>query len=311
MEWFAGGCLIEHPTLWSESELPTTSKGITGKNFKSLRHPLWTQNKARLIQAYLQLFEYITHHGTYIDGFAAPQDAEHLDMWAAKLVLEMEPKWFRDFWLCDISRAGVERLKALQVEHASATRRVTVLEGDFNDKVCEILGSGVITEKTATFALLDQRTFECEWRTVETLAQHKSSGNKIELFYFFPTGWIDRSLAAVSTPQTKAKVDRWWGRTDWHHLLGMDGTVRALMVANRFDKELGYKKAVPYPIHSEKRGGRVMYHMIHATDHPEAFALMVRAYRKISGRPDIEVKEQQLDLEDLLQELQSDESLEG
>jgi hypothetical protein len=39
-----------------------------------------------------------------------------------------------------------------------------------------------------------------------------------------------------------------------------------------------------------------MYHMIHATDHAEAFSLMVRAYRKISGRPDIEVKEEQLDL---------------
>jgi hypothetical protein len=41
---------------------------------------------------------YITKHGTYIDGFAAPQEAEHPDMWAAKLVLEMTPKWFRNFW---------------------------------------------------------------------------------------------------------------------------------------------------------------------------------------------------------------------
>ena len=49
-----------------------------------------------------------------------------------------------------------------------------------------------------------------------------------------------------------------------------------------------------------------MYHMIHATDHPEAFSLMVRAYRKISGRPDIEVKEEQLDLLDgLLREIQT------
>jgi hypothetical protein len=79
-------------------------------------------------------------------------------------------------------------------------------------------------------------------------------------------------------------------------LLGMDGTARAQLVANRFEQELGFKKAVAYPIHSERRGGRVMYHMIHATDHAEAFSLMVRAYRKISGRPDIEVKEEQLDL---------------
>jgi hypothetical protein len=38
------------------------------------------------------------NHGTYIDGFAAPQDEEHPEMWAAKLVLEMMPKWS---WVAD------------------------------------------------------------------------------------------------------------------------------------------------------------------------------------------------------------------
>jgi len=159
--------LNELPQLWPEGVLPKSPAGFPVKNFKSLRFPLWTQNKARLIQAYLQLFEYITHHGTYIDGFAAPQEDEHPEMWAAKLVLEMRPKWFRDFWLCDLDPAGVEALKSLQSEHASARRRVNVLEGDFNEKVYDILNSGQITERKATFALLDQRTFECEWRTVE------------------------------------------------------------------------------------------------------------------------------------------------
>ena len=114
---------------------------------------------------------------------------------------------------------------------------------------------------------------------MEALSRHISTGNKIELFYFFATGWVDRSLTAVRKADTKSKVDRWWGRTDWHELLGMEGNARAKMVARRFEQELGYKKAVPYPIHSDKWGGRVMYHMIHATDHPEAFSLMVRAYR--------------------------------
>jgi len=302
-----GDCLNELPQLWPEGVLPKSPAGFPVKNFKSLRFPLWTQNKARLIQAYLQLFEYITHHGTYIDGFAAPQEDEHPEMWAAKLVLEMRPKWFRDFWLCDLDPAGVEALKSLQSEHASARRRVNVLEGDFNEKVYDILNSGQITERKATFALLDQRTFECEWRTVEALSRHKSTGNKIELFYFFATGWVDRSLAAVSRPETKRKVDRWWGRADWHELLGMEGNARAKMVARRFEKELGYGKAIEYPIHSQSRGGRVMYHMIHATDHPEAFSLMVRAYRKVSGRPDLEATEQQLDFEELLREIQKDD----
>ena len=296
--------------LWSDHELPQHRAALRGANFKSLRYPLWTQNKARLIQAYLQLFVYITHHGTYMDGFAAPQDAGHSDKtWAAKLVLEMEPKLIREFWLCDLSPKGAEKLEELRAIHAAPDvrpkRRITVLQGDFNERVYEFLQSGRITEKTATFALLDQRTFECEWRTVEALSRHKT-GNKIELFYFFPTGWIDRSIAAVTRPGTRAKVERWWGRSDWASLRGMDSLERARMMATRFEKELGYKKAEVFPIYSETRGGRVMYHMIHASDHPEALALMVRAYRKVSGRPDLESKEVQLDLLQSLHDIQQD-----
>jgi len=49
-----------------------------------------------------------------------------------------------------------------------------------------------------------------------------------------------------------------------------------------------------------------MYHMIHASDHPEALPLMVRAYRKVSGRPDLEGKEEQLDMIDLLRDIQDE-----
>lgn len=78
------------------------------------------------------------------------------------------------------------------------------------------------------------------------------------------------------------------GNKNWGDLRGIDGTTRARLVANRFEKELGYGKSHVYPIHSERRGGRVMYHMIHATDHAEAPPLMVRAYRKMSGRSNLQ-----------------------
>ena len=298
------GGISDHPSLWPDGVLPQQLQKLPEKNFQSLRFPLWTQNKARLIQEYLRLFEFITHHGTYIDGFAAPQESAHEDMWAAKLVLEIEPKWFREFWLCDIDQPGIERLKKLKTKHEAAKRRIEVLEGDFNETVSDILNAGTIGEKTATFALLDQRTFECEWRTVIALSRHKKA-TKIELFYFFPTGWIDRSLGAVRVDATIAKVRRWWGRDDWKSLLGMDGIARALMVAKRFESELGYGKATVYPIHSELRRGRVMYHMIHATDHPEASPLMIRAYRKVSGRTELDSK-QQTDFKDLWLRIDSD-----
>ncbi len=62
-----------------------------------LRQPVWTENKAKFIERYLYYFVLITKHGTYIDGFAGPQRPGNPEMWAAKLVLESEPKWLRHF----------------------------------------------------------------------------------------------------------------------------------------------------------------------------------------------------------------------
>jgi hypothetical protein len=82
--------------------------------------------------------------------------------------------------------------------------------------------------------------------------------------------------------------------------------VRAMMVAKRFEDELGYGKANVYPIHSERRGGRVMYHMIHATDHAEASPLMIRAYRKVSGRSELN-QERQMNFDELWLRIESDQ----
>jgi hypothetical protein len=49
-----------------------------------------------------------------------------------------------------------------------------------------------------------------------------------------------------------------------------------------------------------------MYHMIHATDHAEASPLMIRAYRKVSGRTEIE-RGTQMGFEELWQRIESDE----
>jgi three-Cys-motif partner protein len=246
----------------------------------------------------------VTKHGAYIDGFAAPQRRDRLDLCAAKLVLDAEPKRVRDLWLCDLDPNGAQILRDLADIYQEKGRTVNVIEGDFNTTVSQVLFSGRITEKTATFALLDQRTFECAWSTVEALARHKTT-MKIEIFYFLATGWLDRSINAVKRAETASRLDRWWGRSDWKTLLGMESIARAKLVAARFRNELGYAYAYPYAIHNEARGGRTMYHMIHATDHVEAPPLMIRAYRKISGRSEIEAEEQ-MDLEMLWQRLETD-----
>jgi three-Cys-motif partner protein len=250
--------------------------------FRPLRYPIWTENKARLIERYLYYFVLITRHGAYIDGFAGPQQPDKPDTWAAKLVLETRPRWLRSFFLCDADYDQAKRLEELKAsqpppEQGEAARTVEIYHEDFNNVVHKILRPENIGERTATFCLLDQRTFECHWQTVVALAKYKTEGMKIELFYFVPTGWLGRALAGL---RDHSIADKWWGNSNWQELRNIRSQNRANLFCDRFQQELGYRTAVAWPIYERAGGGRVMYHMIHATDHPEAPNLMSRAYRK-------------------------------
>jgi len=252
---------------------------------KPIRHPIWTENKAKLIERYLYYFVLLTKHGTYIDGFAGPQEPTKPEMWAAKLVLESEPRWFRHFHLFDAKKQQVKYLNDLKLEQPERdakgrkiNRNIEVYEGDFNARVRELLKGRSIKPKEATFCLLDQRTFECHWSTLKALAQYehkKVENNKIELFYFLAIGWIGRALAALHDDEI---LKRWWGRDDWTELRGMGTSFLLELMVKRFKNELGYKSVKPWPIFERKNGGNIMYYMIHATDHPDAPGLMSRAY---------------------------------
>jgi three-Cys-motif partner protein len=249
--------------------------------FKSIRNPIWTKNKAKLIERYIFYFIQVTHHGTYIDGFAGAQYSDHPEAWAAKLALELRPRWLRNFFLCERKLLKFQKLEVLRNEQPARERGepkrvVQIYHDDFNNAVTTILGSGKITAREATFCLLDQHTFECKWSTVERLARHKNEGHKIELFYFLAAGWFGRAMAGIRN--TKILED-WWGRNDWKTLRGMSSAARAELVCERFRKELGYTYAYHFPILSKAHGRSIAYHMVHATDHPIAPGLMMRAYR--------------------------------
>ena len=256
--------------------------------------PVWSYAKARLIAEYLRLFVLITRHGTYIDGFAGPQVDE--ECWSARQVLEIQPPWLRHFYLCDKQPTAVRQLHELQAAHPDRDVRVLGPD-DFNVLVDGILDPAVIGAAEATFCLLDQRTFECHWETVVKLARFKGSpGYKIELFYFLANAWLDRAIAASTSFGGQAEIDEWWGGDGWKVLLGAHHTARANLVAERFRTELGYRFAQPYEIYAREEGTRVMYYMIHATDHPAAPNLMARAYTSAVRPPAPE----QLDLVSLL-----------
>ncbi len=267
----------EQSFLFDLLSIPVGEKKL---ELKTAHAPVWTENKAQLIQRYLRYFVFITKHGTYLDAFAAPQSPDHADVsCAAKLVLESEPKWFRNFALFDLDAQGIVFLQKLADANAIAKRDIKVTHGDSNVTLPAFLKANPIPEKEATFCLLDQRTFECDWRTVIDVATHKKCGNKIEIFYFLAQGWLDRSIAALGKPDETLR--KWWGNDDWKILQQKPGSERGMFLADRFKREFGYKYAYPFPIYQrdDATGGKVMFWMIHASDHDEAPKLMVRAYR--------------------------------
>lgn len=251
-----------------------TFKGSIGDGY-----PVWTENKAKLIQRYVRYFLMITKHGTYIDGFAGPQVEEYNDdTWSAKRVLEIRPAWLRRFILCDKKPSQIKHLEALRQERQDGgdNRLIDIYPGDFNQSIDKILTPGAIRAKEATFCLLDQRTFECKWATVRKIAQYKPA--KIEQFYFLPVGWLARSIDALKNDQI---LRDWWGRDDIDILRATSNShAFALLFKDRFEKELGYKSVLAWPIFDRGEDGKIMYFMIHATDHPEAPRLMHRAYRQ-------------------------------
>lgn len=219
----------------------------------------------------------VTKHGVYLDLFAGPQRASDTENWSVRRVLERRTEGnpaIRHYAVCDSDPDQVRLLRDLGRTHGS----FRVCAGDANELVHQMLKEAPISQKTACFCLIDQRTFECRWNTVEAVAQFKREGYKIELFYFLAQGWIDRAWAST---KEEGRLAAWWGNDDYERFRALSSIDRAQTLCSRFRGELGYTYSDPFAIHAKGEGSRTMYYMIHASDHPEACRLMSRAYRRV------------------------------
>ncbi len=260
--------------------LPAPEPVLRGK---SSTRPLWTKYKADLIQRYLYLFVQITHHGTYIDGFAGPQYVDKPEHWSARLVLDVD--LLQHFHLFEIDGPKLGLLRKLKDDHPG--RDVNIYPIDFNEGVLALLRPELIPERQATFCLIDQHTFECAWDTLKAIAAYKAGGYRIELFYFLATGWLDRAMSATKDDE---RLRRWWGGEGYREFLRLGATERAYHFAKRLRDELGYAYVFHWAIHEKELGGRIMYFMVHAADHPDAPKLMWRAYADVQPHAPIPEK---------------------
>lgn len=273
--------------LFDIESLPTAE---IEQRFRNIDTPLWTRNKARFIARYLNTFTFVTKHGTYIDAFAGPQHEDSREeSWAAKLVMENRPAWIRNFYLFEKDPKQVSHLEDLKSSYLAEVqdgvrRQVEVQAGDCNVTLPEFLAQNPIREKEATFCLFDQRSTECDWTTVKSVASHKggNGGRKIEIFYFLAQGWIDRAIKSWRN-DAELRCKKWWGRDDVESFLNLSSFSRGKIFASRFKNELGYRFALPFPIQKEGERGMIMFWMIHASDHERAPVLMTQAYRHIGA----------------------------
>ena len=249
---------------------------LTKPKLEKSRAPLWTTEKASLIDEYIHLFLLVTKHGVYVDLFAGPQRMDDTESWSVRRVLERRTEGnpaIHHYAVCDKDPAQAKRLRDLGSHHAS----FRVYAGDVNEEIHTILKNAPIGSNTACFCLIDQRTFECHWATVEAVAQHKAEGRKIELFYFLAQGWLDRAQSRASPEKLRA----WWGDGDYDHFLRLRSYERANTLCQRFRDELNYEYVTPFAIQEKGEGSRTMYYMVHASDHRRAVELMSQAYRKV------------------------------
>jgi len=200
------------------------------------------------------------------------------DDWSIKRVIERRSGGpnFKHFAACDLNASQIAHLERLRQIHSTQPFNFKIYRGDANEKIDQMLHDAPLGEKVMPcFCLIDQRTMECDWETVRTIATFVSQGYKIEIFYFLAERWLDRTWRSI---QDKEKLRRWWGRDDYEPFLERQSVDRAFALRDRFRSELGYKYAEPWSIHQHGGTGTTMFYMIHASDHPRARLLMSQAY---------------------------------
>lgn len=257
----------------------------------------WTLEKLVVLEKYLKQYRRVAGNGTYIDGFAgkgslaiAGRDAEY----KGPARIAIDSRTFKEHYLFEKHGATYADLDTNIRFHYPRKRRnhIRLSEGDFNEKVVELLASGKIPKDKPCFAFLDPNSTELPWSTVELLARYKEpvsppSVCKVELWILFNSHQafqrlIDRQGEDDYERSGRAKAfDKIMGGRDaWWDLFKQGAHVNAYArrYADRLVRDLGYGFAHPQIIRDPGTGAD-QYFMIHASDHKAAFDFMRWAKR--------------------------------
>ena len=266
----------------------------------------WTLDKLEVFANYLKLYRRVAGGGAYIDAFAgtgkgsSSKNGKQVESDGSSLIAAKSGA-FASLDLIEKDQVRIDTLTA--AVGALPTRmsdRIRIRQGDCNELIPELLGSGRLDATRPCFAFLDQESTQLDWRTIKILANWKTyepppaeSGRpktcKVELWILFNSHQViyrlwpqDRTRYPESfSPETLDRI--FGGRDAWWDLWEEGQPANSLL--QRFSDrlyELGYQYVMPQLIKSPD-DGRPQYHMIHATDHPSAISLMRWAKRITDG----------------------------
>jgi three-Cys-motif partner protein len=222
----------------------------------------------------------------YVDLFAGPGQGFSVDQpqvvvdGSPLISLQAGPPYFTHLHWVEQDPVFAESLRVHQGEHPH--RRVSVYEGDANERVDDVLAA--LPRTFPIFAFLDPRGPELAWETVAKLARHKQAGwPKVELLILFAHDMaITRLLPHDATKMVNEQLlDRFMpDPTEWRRIYVQrssltPGAFRLRMLEEyvRGLKTLGYQYVLP-PYLVRRPDNHPLYFLIFASDHPAGGKIM-------------------------------------
>ncbi len=257
----------------------------------------WTRHKLQILEEYLARFATASNsveHRIYLDLFAGWPDNQSREtnetiLGSAHRAIAVQPPFTR-IGLFELGRKA-ERLKtALNLAYPGRPG-IKVFPGDCNQTVGQALRELRPVNWAPTFAFIDQFASEIHWATLEQLAQFRNGKTKTELWILFAPGMYGRGLAVrkeamnarygdtltemigseewipIVTDLRAGKLTPAEAYSEWVHLFRW-----------RLEQVLGYRHT--YPFTMKNTGGRDLYEMVFATDHPAGDRIMRGLYGK-------------------------------
>ena len=91
-------------------------------------------------------------------------------------------------------------------------------------------------------------------------------------------------IGGTKTADGFRKLDQWSGSPDWRTAFdGLSELQRMHLMRDRFKNELGYTYVTAWPVYRSKSENRTLYHLIHASNHPDVNDMMRQAFIKVYG----------------------------